>query len=72
MYVATPRTPKISSELLNQVMCGQAIMLADGGMGSLIQQAGLSQIHDVPDLLNLTHASDICTLQRGYVEAGSD
>ena len=72
MYVATPRTPKISSELLNQVMCGQAIMLADGGMGSLIQQAGLSQIHDVPDLLNLTHADDICTLQRGYVEAGSD
>lgn len=72
MYVATPRTPKISSELLNQVMCGQAIMLADGGMGSLVQQAGLSQIHDVPDLLNLTHASDICTLQRGYVEAGSD
>lgn len=72
MYVATPRTPKISSELLNQVMCGQAIMLADGGMGSLIQQAGLSQIHDVPDLLNLTHASDICTLQRGYFEAGSD
>lgn len=72
MYVAAPRTPKISSELLNQVMCGQAIMLADGGMGSLIQQAGLSQIHDVPDLLNLTHADDICTLQRGYVEAGSD
>ena len=72
MYVATPRTPKISSELLNQVMCGQVIMLADGGMGSLIQQAGLSQIHDVPDLLNLTHADDICTLQRGYVEAGSD
>ena len=72
MYVATLRTLKISSELLNQVMCGQAIMLADGGMGSLIQQAGLSQVHDVPDLLNLTHASDICTLQRGYVEAGSD
>lgn len=53
-------------------MCGDGIMLADGGMGSLIQQAGLSQVHDVPDLLNLTHATDIRSLQHGYVEAGSD
>ena len=72
MRVATPRTPQISSELLDQVLHGQALMLADGGMGTLIQQAGLAGTHELPDLLNLTHASDICALQRRYVEAGSD
>lgn len=72
MCVATPRTPQISSELLDQVLHGQALMLADGGMGTLIQQAGLAGIHELPDLLNLTHASDIRALQRRYVEAGSD
>ncbi|MFR7755539.1 MAG: homocysteine S-methyltransferase family protein, partial [Bacteroidales bacterium] len=70
--MATPRTPQISSEFLDQVLHGQALMLCDGGMGTLIQQAGLSGVHELPDLLNLTHASDICALQRRYVEAGSD
>lgn len=70
--MTAPRELEIANDLLKRVIDGRASLLADGGMGSLIQQAGLSQIHDVPDLLNLTHASDICTLQRGYVEAGSD
>ena len=61
-----------ASEFLDRVLHGQALMLADGAMGSLIQQAGLANIHDVPDLLNLTHAGDIRDLQRRYVEAGSD
>ena len=70
--MAAPRELEIANDLLKRVIDGRAPLLCDGGMGSLIQQAGLSQIHDVPDLLNLTHADDICTLQRGYVEAGSD
>lgn len=70
--MAAPRELEIANDLLKRVIDGRAPLLCDGGMGSLIQQAGLSQIHDVPDFLNLTHADDICTLQRGYVEAGSD
>lgn len=70
--MSAPRELEIANDLLKRVIDGRAPLLCDGGMGSLIQQAGLSQIHDVPDLLNLTHADDICTLQRGYVEAGSD
>lgn len=70
--MAAPREPEIANDLLKRVLHGQALMLADGGMGTLIQQAGLAGIHELPDLLNLTHASDICALQRRYVEAGSD
>lgn len=53
-------------------LASKQVVLADGGMGTLVQQAGLSGIHEVPDLLNLTHAAQICDLQRRYVEAGSD
>lgn len=70
--MAAPRELEIANDLLRRVLHGQALMLADGGMGTLIQQAGLAGIHELPDLLNLTHASDICALQRRYVEAGSD
>lgn len=47
-------------------------MLLDGGMGTLIQEAGLAGIHEVPDLLNLTHPQAVRQLQRRYVEAGAD
>ena len=70
--MAAPRELKIANDLLERVIEGHAPLLCDGGMGTLIQQAGLSNIHELPDLLNLTHASDICALQRRYVEAGSD
>ena len=70
--MAAPRELKIANDLLERVIEGHAPLLCDGGMGTLIQQAGLSSIHELPDLLNLTHASDICALQRRYVEAGSD
>ena len=70
--MAAPRELEIASDLLERVIDGRASLLCDGGMGTLIQQAGLARIHELPDLLNLTHASDICALQRRYVEAGSD
>ena len=70
--MAAPRNPKIASEFLDRVLHGESAMLCDGGMGTLIQQAGLARVHEVPDLLNLTHADEIRELQRRYVEAGSD
>ena len=70
--MAAPRELEIANDLLERVIDGRASLLCDGGMGTLIQQAGLARIHELPDLLNLTHASDICALQRRYVEAGSD
>lgn len=70
--MARKRTLTIHSEFLEDVLHGRKVMLCDGGMGTLIQQAGLADIHEVPDLLDLTHPDEICALQRQYVEAGSD
>ena len=70
--MAAPRKLAIANDLLGRVIDGRAPLLCDGGMGTLIQQTGLARVHEVPDLLNLTHADEIRELQRRYVEAGSD
>ena len=70
--MAASRKLAIANDLLGRVIDGRAPLLCDGGMGTLIQQAGLARVHEVPDLLNLTHANEIRELQRRYVEAGSD
>lgn len=59
-------------DFLAKVLAGKEYMLMDGATGTLIQQAGLADVHEVPDLLNLTHAQDVVGLQRLYVDAGSD
>lgn len=70
--MAAPRTMTVESPLLHDALEGRARLLMDGGMGTLIQEAGLAAIHEVPDLLNLTHPQAVRQLQRRYVEAGAD
>lgn len=70
--MATPRNLTVTSDHLAAVLEGRASLLCDGGMGTLVQAAGLHTVHEVPDLLNLTHPQDIAAIQRRYVEAGAD
>ncbi|MEE0705750.1 MAG: homocysteine S-methyltransferase family protein [Adlercreutzia sp.] len=70
--MATPRNLTVASDHLAAVLEGRASLLCDGGMGTLVQAAGLHTVHEVPDLLNLTHPQDIAAIQRRYVEAGAD
>ncbi|MDE8701446.1 homocysteine S-methyltransferase family protein [Adlercreutzia equolifaciens] len=70
--MATPRNLTVTSDHLAAVLEGRAYLLCDGGMGTLVQAAGLHTVHEVPDLLNLTHPQDIAAIQRRYVEAGAD
>ena len=70
--MACPRKLTIASDRLENALAGKAFLLMDGGMGTLVQQAGLHQVHQNPDLLNLTHPADIQAIQHRYVEAGSD
>lgn len=70
--MATPRNLTVTSNYLAAVLEGRAYLLCDGGMGTLVQAAGLHTVHEVPDLLNLTHPQDIVAIQRRYVEAGAD
>ena len=46
------------------------IILLDGGMGTMLQAAGLP-MGQVPELWNLTNPETVAAIQRRYVEAGS-
>lgn len=66
------RVVRYKDTYLQHALHGDAFLLFDGGMGTMLQQAGLSGIANPPDLLNLTHPSAIEEIQRAYVEAGCD
>lgn len=70
--MATPRKLTVTDAHLAEALAGRAYLLFDGGMGTLVQAAGLHIVHAVPDLLNLTHPEAIVAIQRQYVEAGAD
>lgn len=70
--MATPRKLTVTDAHLAEALAGRAYLLFDGGMGTLVQAAGLHAVHAVPDLLNLTHPEAIVAIQRQYVEAGAD
>lgn len=70
--MATPRKLTVTDAHLAEALAGRAYLLFDGGMGTLVQAAGLHTVHAVPDLLNLTHPEAIIAIQRQYVEAGAD
>ena len=69
--MATPRKLTVTDAHLAEALAGRAYLLFDGGMGTLVQAAGLHTVHEVPDLLNLTHPEAIVAIQRQYVEAGA-
>ncbi|MBQ8297352.1 MAG: homocysteine S-methyltransferase family protein, partial [Ruminococcus sp.] len=54
-------------ELLNN----KQFVFLDGGMGTMIQAAGVDAGH-VPELLNLTSPETIMNIHRAYAESGSD
>lgn len=56
---------------LTDALAGDAHLLFDGGMGTMLQAAGLVA-GEVPELWCLTHADAVTAVHRAYVEAGSD
>lgn len=50
---------------------GKELLYFDGGMGTLLQEKGLSP-GELPEIWNLTHPEDIIEIHRQYYEAGSD
>ncbi|MDO4267662.1 MAG: homocysteine S-methyltransferase family protein [Eubacteriales bacterium] len=47
------------------------ILFCDGGMGSLLQEAGL-KAGELPGTWNITHRSELVRIHRAYLEAGAD
>lgn len=59
-------TEKFSSLLENN-----SFVFLDGGMGTMLQSAGIQTEH-IPELLNLTQPDAIMNIHRSYVESGAD
>ncbi|MGN0046871.1 MAG: homocysteine S-methyltransferase family protein [Eggerthellaceae bacterium] len=66
------RTVRYKDQHLKAALEGAEFLVQDGGMGTMLQAAGLVQEGKNPDLLALTNPEDIVAIQRAYVEAGAE
>ena len=64
-------TLRIKDERLRSALEGTGHLLFDGGMGSMLQEAGM-KAGALPELLNFEDPQMIVGIQRQYVEAGCD
>ena len=70
----TPRTLdtlRIKDDRLRAALAGTGHLLFDGGMGTMLQAAGM-KTGALPELLNFEEPEVITDIQRQYVEAGCD
>ena len=69
--VRTLDTLRIKDDRLRAALEGTGHLLFDGGMGSMLQAAGM-KVGAIPDLLNIEDPQMVVGVQRQYVEAGCD
>ena len=55
---------------LERLLATSDYLIADGGMGTMLMNAGLEQ-GDPPEMWNVLHPDRIRAVHRGYIEAGS-
>ena len=65
------RHVRVVDEHLADVLAGKAHLLFDGGMGTMLQAAGLAA-GECPELLCLTNPQQITGIHAAYVAAGSE
>lgn len=63
---------QIKDEHLKAVLEGKEFLVHDGGMGTMLQAAGIAGPGVVPDLLNFSHPKEITNIHAAYVAAGSE
>ena len=66
-----PRRVRIADEHLRAVLAGEDSLLFDGGMGTMLQAAGLAA-GECPELLCLTDPHKITNIHAAYVSAGAE
>ncbi len=67
----SPRTPRVADADLLAVLEGRRHLLFDGGMGTMLQAAGL-EAGELPELLCLTDAAGVRRIHEAYVAAGAE
>ncbi|MBR3317787.1 MAG: homocysteine S-methyltransferase family protein [Atopobiaceae bacterium] len=65
------RCVRVADEHLAAVLAGKERLLFDGGMGTMLQEAGLAA-GECPELLCLTKPQQITAVHEAYVAAGSE
>jgi len=61
---------RVRDEHLQRVLQGEACLVLDGAMGTMLQRSGIAA-GELPELLCLTDPLGITAVHRAYVEAGS-
>ena len=62
---------RTTDPFLRRVFSGEAFLVFDGAMGTMLQEAGL-KAGELPELLNFSHPETVTAIHRAYVEAGAD
>ncbi len=63
---------RIKDDHLRAVLEGKEFLIHDGGMGTMLQKAGIAGLGSVPDLLNFSHPEEITKIHAQYVQAGAE
>ena len=63
---------KIKDAHLEAVLRGEEFLIHDGGMGTMLQAAGLAGAGVVPDLLNFSNPEEVTAIHAAYVAAGAE
>ena len=62
----------IKDEHLKRALLGQDFLVVDGAMGTQLQERGLADAGQIPELLNFSHPDDIAAIHKAYVDAGAE
>ena len=62
--------PTVPIERVEQAVENRELIILDGGMGTMLQTAGLP-VGQIPELWNCTQPETVAGIHRKYVEAGS-
>ncbi len=63
---------QVKDDFLRGALNGENFLVFDGALGTMIQQAGIDQVCEPPDLLNFERPDEIERIAREYVTAGAD
>ena len=63
---------RIADEHLRRALLGLDYLVIDGAMGTQMQERGLAEAGELPELLNFSHPDDITAIHAAYVEAGAE
>ena len=62
----------IKDEHLKRALLGQDFLVVDGAMGTQLQERGLADAGQIPEMLNFSHPDDIAAIHKAYVDAGAE